>query len=251
MNRSYSVDLESRVNKTTQILIALLLSSMLTPLGAQLTPRPAGRHYQRQVLAAGDTLRYVLYVPDGLERGARVPLVVALHFGGQVTPWMGGDYADMLVAPGLQALGAVIVAPDAADRRGWSERDEARVMELARQVRATYPIDPAKVLLTGFSAGGAQAWALGNRNQDFFTAVIPVSARPPRAATPWRIPVLAIHSRDDGLIPLEPLQEYVTTQKTAGAPVELRVVSGITHHQTSAFAGPLSEAVGWLKTVWP
>src|SRR5688500_10590449 len=175
------------------------MATAFAPLDAQLTQRPAGRHFQRQVLAGGDTLRYVLYVPEGLGSGARVPLVVALHFGGQVTPYMGGDYADMLVVPALQALGAVIVAPDAADRRGWSERDEARVMELAKQLRATYPIDPAKVVLTGFSAGGAQAWALGSRNQDFFTAMIPVSARPPRTSTAWKIPVLAIHSRDDGL----------------------------------------------------
>jgi predicted peptidase len=237
--------------KTLQIVALLVLSASLTPLAGQLPRRPTGRHYQVAVTPAGDTIRYTLYVPEKVVfTGARVPLVVAMHFGGQVTRWMGGQFADLLVVPGLGALEAVIVSPDAGNGRGWSEADEARVMWLARQVKDAYPIDPAKVLLTGFSAGGAQAWSVGNRNQDFFTALLPVSARPPRMQNPWRIPVLAIHSRDDGLIDVAPVEEYVSQQKAAGAPVELRVVEGLAHHQTARFAGPLSEAVGWLNGIW-
>ena len=65
-----------------------------------------------------------------------------------------------------------------------------------------------------------------------------------------RIPVLAIHSRDDGLIEVEPVEEFVAQQKASGAPVELRVVEGLAHHQTARFAAPLSEAVSWLNGVW-
>lgn len=239
------------MTKTLLIVALLVLSASLTPLAGQLQRRPTGRHYQVAVTPAGDTVRYTLYVPEKVVfTGARVPLVVAMHFGGTVTRWMGGQFADLLVVPGLSALEGVILAPDAGNSRGWSAEDEARVMWLARQVKDAYPIDPAKVLLTGFSAGGAQAWSVGNGNQDFFTAVIPLSARPPRLPNPWRIPVLAIHSRDDGLIEVEPIEEYVAQQKAAGAPVELRVIQGLTHHQTARFAAPLGEAVSWLNGVW-
>jgi predicted peptidase len=239
------------MKKPLVVLGMLALSTAFTPLAGQLPRRPTGRHYQVAVTPAGDSIRYTLYVPEKIAfSGARVPLIVATHYGGQVSRWMGGQFADLLVVPGLGALEAVIVAPDAGTPRGWSAEDEARVMWLARQVRDVYPIDPAKVLLTGFSAGGAQAWAIGNRNQDFFTAVIPLSARPPRMQNAWRIPVLAIHSRDDGMIELGPVEEYVARQKAAGAPVELHVVTGLAHHQTAAFAGPLREAVGWLQASW-
>jgi predicted peptidase len=217
----------------------------------EVTLRPAGRHYQLTELPTGDTIRYTLYVPTGLDSGGRVPLVVAAHFGGQVTPWMGGDFADLLITPAFSDLRAVILAPDARRPSGWGSADEAGVIWLTRRVLEVYPIDPAKVVVTGFSAGGAQTWSWANRNQDLFTAAIPVSARPQATSAPWRIPVYVIHSRDDGLIPLEPVEQYVAAQRATGARIELQVVTGITHYQTSAFAVPLRESLGWLRSVWP
>ena len=153
--------------------------------------------------------------------GAKVPLVIAAHFGGTVTPWLGGDYAELLVVPALASLGAVIVAPDAGTAQGWSDVDESRVMWLAKEIQRVYPIDPGKVVMTGYSAGGAQTWQVANRNQDFFTAVIPMSARPRSTGSAWRIPAYVIHSRDDELIPVASVESYVAEQQAAGARMQL------------------------------
>jgi predicted peptidase len=215
------------------------------------TRRPAGKYYLTNALPAGGVIRYTLYVPTGIDvPGASVPLVVAAHFGGVVTPWLGGDFADLLVVPALSSLGAVILAPDAATANGWSDADEARVMWLAREIRGIYPVDPRRVLMTGYSAGGAQTWRVANRNQDFFTAAIPMSARPRETAVPWVIPVNAIHSRDDELIPIGSVESYVAEQQAAGAPVRLQVVTGISHYQTPAFVPVLRDALPWLPLVW-
>jgi poly(3-hydroxybutyrate) depolymerase len=239
------------------VLALLLVGCMTEPAATQVdsvvTARSAGRHYQMTLLPSGDTIRYVLYVPTGLEGGAGaapVPLVVAAHFGGQVTPWLGGDFADLLIVPAFSGLRSVIVAPDAGRRSGWSAADEAGVMWLAARLREVYPIDPAKVVMTGFSAGGAQTWLVANRNQDFFTAAIPVSARPRQNEEPWRIPVRVVHSRDDELIAFSTVEAYVSAQQALGAPMQLQVVNGVSHYQTSAFVPHLREAVAWLSEVW-
>jgi predicted peptidase len=216
----------------------------------EVTRRPAGRYPLMTVLPSGDTIRYALFVP-AVATGASVPLVVAAHFGGEVTPWLGGAFADLLVAPGFANLPAVIVAPDAGASSGWSAADEEGVLWLARRLRDVYPIDPAKVVVTGYSAGGGQTWLLANRNQNFFTAAIPMSARPRGGSEqPWRIPVYVIHSRDDELIPLATVETYVAAQRAAGGPVELHVASGLSHYQTAAFIPALKEAVSWLGVVW-
>jgi predicted peptidase len=216
-----------------------------------LTRRDPGRHYVMNVLPSGDTIRYAIFVPAAAgDPSASLPLVVAAHFGGFVTPWMGGDYADLLVVPAFREMPAVILAPDAASPNGWSAADEERVMWLARRVAEVYPVDPRKVVMTGYSAGGAQAWTLTNRHQDFFTAAVPMSARPRPTERPWRIPVRTIHSTADELIPIGSVEAYVDAERAAGGPLELHAVEGISHHATAAFVPALREAIRWLEEVW-
>lgn len=220
------------------------------PLGAQLASRGPGSYRELAVLPSGDTLRYTLYVPRGIEGGEPVPLVLAAHFGGRVTPWMGGDFAELLVLPALSNFVSVIVAPDAVGPRGWSAADEDRVLWLMDRVREAYPIDEQRILMTGFSAGGAFTWSFANGHQDLFTAVIPMAASTRGATAPWTVPVHAIHSTADEVVPIGPVQAYVAAQRAAGGPVELHVVEGIPHHRTTEFAGPLREALVWLERVW-
>jgi len=247
-----------RVLLCTLILLGCTTEPVMTQVDSVVTKRAPGRHYQMTLLPSGDTIRYTLYVPAGVDGGGGAggatptfPLVVAAHFGGQVTPWLGGAFADLLVVPAFSALPAVILAPDAGSTSGWSAADEARVMWLARAVQAAYPIDPARVVMTGFSAGGAQTWSIANRNQDFFTAALPVAARPRQTEEAWTIPVRAVHSRDDELIASGLVEAYVAAQQALGAPMSLDLISGVSHYQTAAFVPALRAAVAWLGEVWP
>ena len=79
----------------------------------------AGLHRQKLDLGDGATMRYSVSVPE-LEAGAKVPLVLALHYGGPVTPHYGEDYMKVLVLPGLDELQAVFVAPDCPGN-GWAD----------------------------------------------------------------------------------------------------------------------------------
>src|SRR4051794_14700248 len=65
--------------------------------------------------AAGREAAYTVLVPQGYRRDRPAPLVLALHFGGKITPFYGRNVLEILVAPALAELGAIIVAPDALD----------------------------------------------------------------------------------------------------------------------------------------
>ena len=208
-----------------------------------------GVNEQTATLPGGGTLRYTNSVPRGYDGKARVPLVVALHYGGDVTPFYGRGMIDGLVGPALKGLGAVIVAPDSLGGDWTTEENERAVVWLTRSVLKSYAIDPKRVLLTGYSMGGQGTWYLGSRHQDLFTAAIP-AAGGPQGGTDWKVPVYVIHGKADEVLPLAATERHVEQLKAAGAKVELHVVPALTHYQTGRYAAPLREALPWLRKVW-
>lgn len=215
----------------------------------QLPQLASGVHEQTTSLPSGGTLRYTVSVPDGYDSKKPVPLIVALHYGGEVTPFYGRGMIDGLVEPALKDLRAVVIAPDSLGGDWTSPRNEKAVVWLTRSIMKSYAIDPKKVLLTGFSMGGQGTWSIGSRYQNLFTAAIPVAGEP-AGGLDWKIPVYVIHSPKDEVVPIAPTRNHVERLKAKGVKADLKEVSGLTHYQTSEYAAPLKEAVPWLQQVW-
>jgi dipeptidyl aminopeptidase/acylaminoacyl peptidase len=219
---------------------------------AQLPELPPGAHYETVSTPWGDTLRYSISVPPNYKTSSPVPLVVALHYGGEVKPFYGGGMIDSLIQPGLGKLGAILVAPDALGGGDWTtEQNEQAVEWLTRSILQSYAVDPRKVAITGYSMGGEGAWHIGGLHQDLFTAVVPVEGEPAGKRLEWKIPVLVIHSRDDEVVSIGPVEKHVQDLRAQGTLITLRTVDGLTHYQTAEFARPLQQAVPWLKGMWP
>jgi hypothetical protein len=153
---------------------------------------------KEQVLQPGHR-RYTIAIPKGYTSGQPVPLVLALHFGGSVTPFYGKLILTGLVEPALRKLGAIIVAPDCTARDWTQPQSEADVLALLDSVQDTYYV---------------------------------------------------IHSRQDEVMPLEPIEKVVRRLKAKGVSVELVVLDGVTHYETSRFVEPLRAAVLWIEGVW-
>ena len=194
-------------------------------------------------------IRYTILVPEGYTRTTPAPLVVMLHYGGEVTPFYGRGMIDGLAAPAFQALRAVVISPDSLGGAWTTEQNHAAVIWLARAVMQRYAIDPKKVVLSGYSMGGIGTWFIGSKNQDLFTAAIPIASAP-AGGSDWRIPLYVIHSRDDEILPIAPVRDHVTKLKAGGARVEWRELGGLTHYQTDTYAPALREAARWLEQAW-
>src|SRR5262249_42063894 len=156
-------------------------------------------------LAGEEPLSYSISVPDSYTRAKAIPLVLALHFGGD-PEGAGRAVLEVLVAQGLAGLGAVMVAPDSRGGAWNSAANEHAVNLLLENVLNNYNIDRKKIAVTGFSMGGTGAWYYGLKYPDRFSAVIPIAGTPPPVISQWRLPVLAIHSRDDEVVPIQATQ---------------------------------------------
>ncbi len=223
------------------------------PLQASDTPQTYAKApglYQ-QVLQSR-SLRYTIFIPDGYTDAQPTPLILALHFGGEVSPFYGGFFLDVLVGPALGDMGAILVAPDAVGG-GWSNsQSEANVIALLDSIHNNYNIDSRKTLVTGFSMGGRGTWYMAARHQNRFAAALLIAARPEDNSgdIEWNIPLYIIHSRQDEVVPIAPVETVAGQLKDKGVSVELVVVEGIAHFETARFITPLREAIPWIQNVW-
>jgi predicted peptidase len=205
-----------------------------------------------QLTLSDSDRRYTLSIPDGYTGETPTPLIVSLHYGGQVTPYYGRGLLESLIEPAFRELNAIVVAPDSAAGNWANPTSEQHVLELLDQIEAHYNIDGNKTLLTGYSMGGSGTWYLAPRHPDRFKAALVMAGRPqPDAATfDWEPPLYVIHSAADEVAPLEPTQAAVDQLLGLGVSVRLVVAEDITHYEISRYRSYLSDSIPWIRQAW-
>jgi predicted peptidase len=264
----------------TFLLTGALLAATSVAAGAQRTAGAAvtpANPIQRDtlVLEDGSTLRYAIAVPEGYDGAREVPLVLALHFGWAeaLPPNYSAVFLEILVEPALRELGAILVAPLCPARTWVDPRSESAVLELLEHVRGQYRTDPDRTLVTGFSLGGMGTWYFASHHPELFTAALPMASVPVIAQTSesgaatvrryaqagsidWpaalrEMPLYIIHSRDDELIPIAPVERAAAELTALGGDVEFHPIDGgIGHHETPRYVPYLARAVPWLQRQW-
>src|SRR5713226_2525677 len=248
----------AKFSSARMITIMVFAVSILLPIAlfaqavANLPVLAPGLHSLTMLRANEPAIHYAISIPGNYSPSARVPLILALHFGvrGGDSAGAGRDVVEILIGPALAELGAIIVAPDSMPGDWSSPENESAVNALLDMVLAHYSIDRKKVAVTGYSMGGRGSWHLAEKFPERFRAAIPVAGRPPASASGWRLPVLAIHSRDDLVAPFDPTDARIAELQKAGVNAKLIPLTGITHYQTNRFRDTLRQAVPWLREVW-
>ncbi|PAP78286.1 prolyl oligopeptidase family serine peptidase [Rubrivirga marina] len=234
------------------VLLALLLAACdAGPLGpAALADVPLTPGVSRVEVEGDDgPVRFTLSVPDGLTAGARVPLVVALHWSGDVTPYYGETYLRALAAPGLAGLGAIVVAPDRPGREWDSPESVAVVRALTEAAVAAWPVDRRRVAVTGYSQGGFGTWSALAAAPDLFSAGIAMAAYP--ITDGGGRPVYVIHGTRDELYAAFDTERAVARLAAEGKPVVYAPAEGLTHTEPAAYVPALQDAARWLADeVW-
>jgi predicted peptidase len=222
-------------------------------LFAALGQQPAPAVLQRTFVApeAGRIL-YGISIPPGYTSREPRPLVLALHPGGERTPYYGLSFMRGIVSPALKELGAIIVAPD-CPTRAWSDpAAEGAVMALLESVMKEYAIDRRRILVTGFSLGGRGTWFMSSRHADFFTAAIPIagsSGEEPLERL-GRIPTYVIHSRNDQVVPFDPDQRTTQQLEKLGRTVRFEALEGLGHYEMGGYIDALARAGRWVAERW-
>jgi predicted peptidase len=230
-----------------EIFSTMALSMFLTFM--QVPVLSSGVHSQTLQRQGASPVHYAISVPAGYSPSSKVPLVLALHFAGDPNG-AGQAVMEILIRPALADLGAIIVAPDSL-RGGWDTAENDRgVNQLLDAVIASYSVDTKKIVVTGFSMGGRGTWYFGGKYPQRFSAAVPVAGVPPASAAGWRLPVFAVHSRNDEVAPIGPTEARIKELQKDGTRAELVALTGITHYQTYRFVDGLRRAVPWLRELW-
>ncbi|MCC9605181.1 hypothetical protein LOC68_24245 [Blastopirellula sp. JC732] len=116
---------------------------------------------------------YGLHVPAGLDLSKPVPLYVWLHGRGDKETDLyfiaNREKSKGYVAPD----DAITVHPFGRQCIGFKSAGEIDVLDVIEDVKQRYSIDPDRIVLMGFSMGGAGAWHVGAHYADHWVAISP------------------------------------------------------------------------------
>lgn len=198
----------------------------------------------------GGTLPYRLLTPAILAPGVRYPLVLVLHGSGamgddnrsQLGPfarsWARSEVRErfpaFVVVPHFATRSATY-AVDAHDSLPSSEGTAAldAALALITELLGTYPIDPRRVYVVGFSMGASAAWNALVRKPGLFAAAIPIAGVPPPRAMATLLagsPLLIVHGTADVENPIAADRAMYTALRRAGAhALRFREYAGLDH----------------------
>ncbi len=224
--------------------IALLLGAC----GAATSPdQPTDQPTTSTIPGSQSGLRLppIIYRPSWLSRASKAPLVIALHGGG--TPGAGPQSMEGLTH--FEALanqkGFVVAYLDSSSQTNpWNPRtnDLAYVSSMIDQLKVSQNVDPNRVYITGFSAGGNETWLAGCELSNKVAAIAVVAYDMRKALydscqITRPVPELLMIGDQDGIrftgLPGRVISAYQATARwraldgCAAAPVQTQQVSAV------------------------
>ncbi len=211
----------------------------------------------RSLQVGGVEYRYEVYVPREYQASVRWPVILALHGSGKY-----GNDGQRQLDEGLAGpinrypdrFPVIVVFPQShvEGMSGWHGRDGEAAMAELDKTMAEFNVDPARVYLTGLSAGGNGAWFLAAKYPERFAALAVVcgfvseshggskypSIAPPGTADLFAyvakqvssIPVEIFHGSVDPVVEVEESRRMYAALKAAGGDVQYTEYPGVGHN---------------------
>lgn len=223
-----------------------LLVTLLARAAPMDWPHEPGTHQLERTID-GATVRFTLHVPFDLPKRKKPAIVLALHYAGHGAPHYATGYVSSLVAPGLDGLDAVIVAPDCPGSRWTDPAAASTTLALLDAAVEEWRGDPKRIYVTGYSMGAMGAWYLIATHPERFSAAIPIAGHPRDHGATVTTPVYAIHGRRDELIPATPTEQTIRAMQQRGARAHFDAEPELSHYDVARYVPALKRAVAWLS----
>ena len=184
-----------------------------------------------------EQMPYQLSSPK-VETGKLYPLVICLHgalgrgtdneargieaYAVLKTPDMQTKHPAFLLAPQCEKGFQWVDAPWAKGSYNLDQVPESAYMKkvyaLILQVMKDYPVDPARIYVTGQSMGGFGTWNMILNHPELFAAAIPIcgGGSPAHAERIKDIPIQFFHGAKDPTVPTAASREMAAALESAG-----------------------------------
>jgi phospholipase/carboxylesterase len=214
--------------------------------------------------APGMELLHTAHVPAG---EGPFPTVVALHGWGAsahdlvgLAPALHGGEALVLcpqgpvafeAAPGMVGYGWFPISLGHPPDPAAFDKGASALRSFLDAAQASYPVDPRKLVLLGFSQGGVMAYDLALREPERFAGLVVLSSWLPDALADGllrqpayaRLPTLVVHGTRDPMIPIERGRSSRDRLQALGVPTTYREYE--MEHEIRPEA--LRDLVAWLE----
>ncbi|MCI0357377.1 MAG: prolyl oligopeptidase family serine peptidase [Planctomycetaceae bacterium] len=121
----------------------------------------------------GSAQPFGLVIPQDHDHSKPCPLYVWLHGRGDRNTDLHFLHERATKTGQITPPGAIILHPFGRHCVGWKHAGEIDVLEAIARVEKRFTIDPHRIVLIGFSMGGAGAWHIGAHYADRWIAVSP------------------------------------------------------------------------------
>jgi predicted esterase len=188
--------------------------------------------------------RYRLFVPHTNGPDDKRPLIVWLHGMGEAGDNNGAQlvyFTHLFFPPPWERTRYpffVLAAQCPMDNRSWTttsgDADDMVnvVAAILQKTIQEYPVDPARIMLSGVSSGGNGCWELAMRHPELFSAVAPLASAGGDASRVDRIveiPVWVFNCDADKIAPIESVRRLVQALKQKGGNAELTEINSSSH----------------------
>jgi predicted peptidase len=202
-----------------------------------------------EIAGHGGKLPYRLLRPEAIEKGKKYPLVLFLHgFGERGTDndkqlkGVGSaftkasvrkDHPAFVIAP--QTPGSWIQHPVFDKPIPLSPKATTSLLlasDLINQMLKKDPIDPDRLYLMGYSNGACGVWELIERYPTRWAAAVPMAGAgdPGHLAAAKNLAIWAFHGAKDSTIPLQRMEELMTSFRAAGGQPLYTIVPNGQHY---------------------
>ena len=189
-------------------------------------------------------------VPPATTSGLH-PLVLWLHgaSGGSDVAHLG---TECLVEPGLESVNPYILSPNAGTEEWFDLENQEKLATLLFLAKENWPVDPDKVVVTGFSNGGNGSWFYSEHQSATFSAGIPLaSSYHDDTGIKINTPLYVIHGENDELFPVDSTRKWVDEYIDSGGNIQFVVADTLSHFKPCDYVPYLQEAAVWLQDdVW-
>ena len=243
-----------RVVRTLVVLVALVVVGV-----GRVSAQDTG-FVNRSVSVDGTEYRYQVYIPRNFQRSTALPIILALHGGGEY----GRDgllQTDGGLAHAIRQhadrFPAIVVFPQSppGGTPGFQAFGERIALAALDKSMAEFNADRSRIYLTGLSMGGNGAWYLAYHHVDRFAAlvvvcgfvgdflgatsgvhypaIVPTSSSDPYAAIAQRVsrlPIWIFHGDADQTVPVEVSRRMAAALRAIGADVQYTELPGVGHN---------------------
>ena len=211
---------------------------------------------QLESVVEGVFWNFRIIVPEGASSSNPRPLVVRLHGAAQSGSATAHQSTACLVEPAFEGKDVFILSPNSNGVLWYEQANIVQILALNDLVVSNLDVDPAKIVMTGYSDGGNGSWFYSQFYPDLISAAIPMATsyntkRSNGDLIKIDVPLYVIHGSEDDLFPLDITQGFVDESIGAGSDITFVVADGLVHNDPCAYVDELKKAVVWLETeVW-